>query len=316
MNFKEFEKEYTKLFEGQKFQEAIDYTVRAKDVLTKEEYEENLFSILRDRAILYYYKEDFTKALETFDEVINNGYSLPGNLISILPIKDNLNYQDLIKRNEKLIKKAQEAATLKYKVCLPKDYDKSKQYPVFFNVHGDGMDGNIKDQMNSWPPEPLLEQGYIVVYPQSSQTYCTNGHGWMKDKELSRKEIKICYDEISEGYSVDKNNIILGGFSGGADAVVDFTMYQVFPVRGFISLCPTKFVKSFTNDQIINAKDKGIKGCIFEGEKDLADNVKELVGEMETLGFKCQYIINKGIGHSFPSDLKEKVNKVLDFIYQ
>lgn len=314
MKYTEFDKKYSKLYEEQKIQEAIDVIKKANELLSKKEYEDNYVFILRDQAILLFMNENFSEALDTVEVLLSKGYSLPENLINMLEVNDDPRFLEIKQKNMKLFKKAQNEAKLKYNVCLPNDYDEKKKYPVFFNVHGDGMDGNIKDQMRNWPPETLLEKGYIVVYPQSSQTYCTNGYGWMQDKELSRKEIKICYEEICEKYSVDKTQVILAGFSGGADAVVDFSMHQVFPVKGFISLCPTKFVKSFTNDQILAAKTNEIKGCILEGENDLVPIVKDLVDEVNEMGLGCQYIVNKDVGHWFPLDLKEKVNQILNFI--
>ncbi len=313
MKYREFEQGYLKYYVENNFQEAVVFMEKAKDVLSEDDYKDYFIHILRDKAILYFLNKDYTKVLDTLETLIDKGYSISENIFNMIQLDDDIRYLQLKKQNEALVKKAKEEATLQYQVCLPKNYNEDKNYPVFFNVHGDGMDGNIQDQMRNWPPDALLEQGYIVVYPQSSQTYCTNGHGWMKDKELARKEIKICFDEVCEKYSIDKDQVILAGFSGGADAVIDFSMQQVFPVKGFISLCPTKFIKSFTNEQMIAAKNKGMKGCILEGEKDLVVEVKELVDELNELGFKCRYIVNKNVGHWVPDDLTDKVNDIIQF---
>jgi predicted esterase len=131
---------------------------------------------------------------------------------------------------------------------------------------------------------------------------------------LAYDEIKACYDLLLRRYSIDKECIIIGGFSGGATAAIDFTMSNVIPIKGFISLCSQK-PKSFTKENIKIANQRGIKGVFMEGEDDTpVSEVEEMMEIFKELGVPYQYNINKGIGHWYPEDLDDKLEQALNFI--
>ena len=54
--------------------------------------------------------------------------------------------------------------------------------------------------------------------------------------------------------------------SGGATTCVDITMVNIIPIRGFIALCPELMPKSFTVDNVTEAREKGVRGVFLEGE--------------------------------------------------
>lgn len=315
-NFKEFEKDYSIPYIQQKYEEVLDLLNHAVDVLPKEEYEKNLFILMLDKARLYSDMSNYKGCLQTFIEMTELGFACPLGWKRFEPLKKEVRYKELIEKNELLLKEAKKNAKFKFEIHLPKDYTEEKQYPLFLNLHGDGADGNIGDHSWYWKPEALVEKGFIVVYPQSSQVYCHNGFGWLIDPLTARQEIKACYEDVAREYSVDNERVIIGGFSGGSMAAADITMFNVIPVRGFISLCPGEKMKTFNKDQTEDAMKREIKGVIIEGEDDIEPSVKDVLDEFNEVGFSHQYHIMKGVGHWYPDDLDKRVNEALDFILQ
>ncbi|MBZ9688786.1 hypothetical protein G9F72_020915 [Clostridium estertheticum] len=42
---------------------------------------------------------------------------------------------------------------------------------------------------------------------------------------------------MSKQYSIDDENIIIGGFSGGAIGTIDIALSDIIPIKGAIALC-------------------------------------------------------------------------------
>jgi len=223
-------------------------------------------------------------------------------------------------------------------VYLPEGYTAKKEYPVFFNLHGDG--DNIDSHLNHWKPDRLLKRGFIVVYPQSSEILYHDSYAWCKRLfnaerieectgknelydgcisrgcyDLAHYEMRAFYEEISQKYSIDQDNIFIGGMSGGATAALEFTMANLFPIKGFITLCPELQPSSLNKETVKMALERGVKGVFMEGEHArIVDDEEKMMKIFEEIGLPYQSYINKGIGHWYPEDLDEKVEKALRFI--
>jgi len=178
------------------------------------------------------------------------------------------------------------------------------------------------------------------VYPQSSEVLFHKGYGWCKrlfnverieecididnlyDGRVSREcydlahyEMEECYKEISQKYSIDEENIFIGGMSGGATAALEFTMANVIPIKGFITLCPELQPSSFTKESVGIANKRGVKGVFMEGEyADLIDDEVKMMKIFDEVGLPYQSYINKGLGHWYPKDLDDKVDNALKFL--
>lgn len=315
-SFREFEIVYSKPYSQKMYKEALDLLEKAEEVLPQEEYKKHLFIIMLDKVRLFLELEMYDECISTFNDMMDLRFACPLHWKRFELLEDDPRFNKIKEKNDLLLEEARKRAKFKYEVHLPKDYSDEKQYPLFFNLHGDGADGNIGDHSWYWRPDALVEKGFIVVYPQSSQVYCHNGHGWLIDPLVARREIKTCYENITNEYSIDKKRIIIGGFSGGANAAVDIVMANVIPLRGFISLCPGKSVKSFSKDYTEYATKRGDKGVIIEGENDIEPRVKDMLKEFDKVGFPYKYHVCKGLGHWYPDDLDEIVNEAVEFILE
>lgn len=98
--------------------------------------------------------------------------------------------------------------TMKYLVCLPKDYDQQASWPLLIFLHGSGERGDDLNKVKAHGPPKLIEAGkefpFIVVSPQ-----CPNGQWW------EPFELDQLYREITEKYKVDRDRVYLTGLSMG-----------------------------------------------------------------------------------------------------
>lgn len=264
--------------------------------------------------------------------LIEKGISCP--LHAYRSLKEDPRYILLKEKNDFLMAEAQKKAKFEYIVHVPDYYSKDKEYPVFFNLHGDG--DNIEYHKQYWKPDKLLKMGFIVVYVQSSQTLYHNEYIWLnkeiylKDDDMSLSErihngkceiynkvydeVMTCYNSISNDYSINHDKIIIGGFSGGAIASIDIALSDIIPIKGVVALCSVR-PKRFNLDNIKLNREKGLKFVFMEGEKDIPEqDIEQMIEGCKKLDIPFEYYINKNIGHWYPEDLDYKLDKALNFI--
>ncbi|MEG0152204.1 MAG: hypothetical protein RR744_03340 [Cellulosilyticaceae bacterium] len=313
-NFCEFEEYYLTPFLEKKYDEALNILHHANELLPKDEYEENLFKLMIYEAMIYTQTDNSEGCLTVIKKSLEKGYSLPLHWSNFNFLREHPEYEGLSNLNIKRLQQAKENSKFKYEVHLPKSYDPTKKHPLFFCLHGDGFGCNIKNASCCWKPDALLEKGYIVVYPQSSQIYFHNSFGWLRDPLLSRKELKDCYEQLLLDYSIDETCVLIGGFSGGATTSIDIAFHNTIPIKGVIALCPGDYLDSIELKDTRKLAERKTKIVILEGDQYTDPVVQHLLKIFKESGLAYKYYINTGIGHKYPKDLAEKTLKAVEFI--
>lgn len=112
----------------------------------------------------------------------------------------------------------------KYYLYVPSTYDKRKTYPLVITLHGTNPWDDAWMQIREW--KALAEaQKFIVVAPVLRH-FSTDGIGSvpigtrLSSLEKDDKVILAVYDEVTHRYRVNKDRVLLTGFSAGG-----FPMY-------------------------------------------------------------------------------------------
>ncbi|WP_432663673.1 hypothetical protein R9X47_24215 [Wukongibacter baidiensis] len=304
------------LYEEKKYEESLELLEEALKVLPKNEIKDNYFTIIWVKTVLYTMCKRYDECFEEIKQIVNEGYAFPIHFKRFEPLKKKSGYEELKAKNDKMLDKLKANTKAKYVVHLPANYNSEKKYPLFIALHGDGI-SNMQELSGYWKPDVFIENNFIFAYIQSSQVVCHNGHGWLDDTETARRDIKDCYDSIAKKYLIDESSILIGGFSGGAITSVDFTMSHIFPIKGFIALCPEIKPEAFTKKNVRLAAQRGIKGVFMEGELVLPmESEEEMIKTFDEVGLPYEYYINKGVGHCAPKDFDDKLRKALKFILE
>lgn len=314
--FIELDKEIDGLFEQKKYNEALILLEDGLKTLPEQELKDNSFLVMWDKIVVYTSCEKYDEAFGIVRQTIEDGFSLPLHYPRFKFLQQKSGYDDLKARNDKLISELKKSAKAEYKVYVPDNYDPMKRYPLFMALHGDGM-CNMQELSGYWKPDIFLANNVIFAYIQSSQVNCHNGYGWTYDLKTARMDIKYCYDSIASRYPIDESSILIGGFSGGAEASVDFTMSHIIPVKGFIALCPEIKTEAFTEENVKLAAERGVRGVFLEGELVLPmESEEEMLKVFDEVNLPYEYYINKGIGHRAPDDFDDKLNHAVKFILE
>ena len=279
----------------------------------KSAFPAKLYDILFNQVINAMLMKDHDLALDIHEQIVENGFCTVVDWDLFDPIRATPRYQAVLQKSRQFKAQLQQQASRKVEVFTPPGYQPNQQYPLFIALHGDSNDlTTFKDY---WPPELLLKHGFIVLYVQSSQVICTDGFGWVPDYAITNADIKAAFEQVCNDYSVDDENVLVGGFSGGAIAAIEVTMANSIPAKGFISLCPSIKPDGFSQAAVEQAVARGVKGVMMEGEND--GEVPAEVQMMQTFddcGLPYYFHVNPGIGHAFPDDFADQLDRALAFV--
>lgn len=302
----EMRAEVVELYGQEKFAEAAEILGAALEL-----YPENLMANCVNLALMNLRLERLDKSLDAIRYGLDHGIWF-GKYTFLDPtwdpMKEQAGWAAIESLNEEA--KAREAATVgpRLEVVLPEDYDPSRSYPLFMALHGGGE--NLDLFMPNWT-SPGLKREFIVAFPQSTQLVAMDGYNWTEDLGLSLREIREGFEKVVEEYPVDTDQVIVGGFSSGGVASLEVVFKNAIPVQGFVVLCPA-MPEGFSADEVREASERGIRGTLLTTEMDgRVDQQKRMAEVMEEVGLPLEFHITPDIGHWYPEDLGERIDKAI-----
>jgi len=223
------------------------------------------------------------------------------------PLNGNPRFEAFLKENAARIEAAEKKAKQIIDVVTPEGYDPSKKYPLFIALHGGGESiAELKPEWNS----PRLKKEFITAFLQSTQVAGMTGFHWQKE-DMTKREISEAYTKIVAQYPIDTSRVLIGGFSSGGFGSMIMTFSGSVPVRGFVALCPEP-PQTITDAAVATAAKRGVRGTLLTTEQDGRIAVqKDLVARLVKLGFDCEIHVTPNIGHWFPKDFPELLDKAI-----
>ncbi|PFL19014.1 alpha/beta hydrolase [Bacillus cereus] len=207
----------------------------------------------------------------------------------------------LCKEREELAKKL-EQADVKY------IYSKQNEN-LLITMHGDQE--NIKIVEPYWHLD--LEQNYMLVFPQSSQTQFSDGYVW-DNVERGREELKGHYNKIMLSNTFE--NIIIGGFSAGTRVALHSMLQGEIEVNGFIFVAPWLPEMEEWEEMIGILHDKSIKGYIICGDQDedCFECTQQFVKLLKDKNIEYKYKVVPNLNHDYPHNFDELLKEAIEYI--
>ena len=202
----------------------------------------------------------------------------------------------------------------KYDVVLPSDYTNSQSYPLFIVFHGGN--GNKKDMQTWWTSDRLSKEFIVAYFEATTLDNRPNRWGW-RNLPKERVNIKQYYTQIINSYSINTNQVYVGGFSLGGKMSIDLALNQIIPVKGLISLNhgggTTKY---FTSENIEKAASTNMKVVLLSGERDYRyqKETLKIKKQFETFKLQHQFIEIKGLGHASPKNFSKMLDTYIDYL--
>ena len=172
--------------------------------------------------------------------------------------------------------------TLRYRIMYPKNFDKTKKYPLILFLHGSGERGNDNNAQLVHGGElfakPEIRESYpaIVIFPQCPKKSFWANTKWDRNPDSSNHftffpfdkptkpmelTIKLVKNLLKEKY-IDKNRVYVGGLSMGGMGTYEI-LYR----------CPKTFAAAFPicgggNPESVKKYAKKVNMWVFHGAKD------------------------------------------------
>jgi len=213
---------------------------------------------------------------------------------------------------------------LPYRLLKPKDYDKSKHYPLVLFFHGFGERGTDNEKQLKHcvelfaKPEEREKYPCFVAVPQAPGPWLPIGDkdflkprpfkGATEALELS-VELK---NQLAEEFSVDTNRIYISGASNGGYAVW-FLLHAMPSVWAAAVPC------CGGGDPSTIAVAKHVAIWAFHGDKDTTVPVartKELIAALEAAGGHPKFTEYKDAHHMDAADRAYKEPELLPWLFE
>lgn len=174
----------------------------------------------------------------------SNYYTKPSSEWLTLPNHTNLSNDEVNKEITKSNKAesnieftsiiTQEGVSMDAWMVKPKNFDKTKKYPVVFYVYTEPWGQNVRDEFNVTNnylyKGNMAADGYIYISMDNRGTPCPKGREWRKSvyRKIGQTNIKdqaMAAKEILKLPYVDTSRVAVWGWSGGGSATLNL-MFQ------------------------------------------------------------------------------------------
>ncbi len=308
---------------AQEIDSAKIYLQTANTALSKGEYQiaiENYKSVLRFRpehtavtyniACCYSLLNNKPEALKWLNKAIELGLYVFDEDEDFNNIRETKEYKKLLNKANKLLKQMMQTKPEPV-IIIPSDYDTNKTYPLLICMHGWGS--NPIDLSKNFQKIPDLT-GYILCCPYGPQIMGRTSFGW-GERDSAERRIRETIEYIQDRYKIDKERIILLGFSQGGMMAYYIGLKNVELFKGVIPIAG--FYDTTFNQYLNNAKDKKIKFVIMLGADEPEYRTQANLDGLNKLvkaGIGVSFQVYAGYGHTIPGDIDFEIRRAIEWV--
>lgn len=156
-----------------------------------------------------------------------------------------------------------------------------------------------------------IKYGWMLAMPQSSQPSSSLSFVW-DDREKALNEITEHINTVIEKYPIDRDKIVIAGFSQGAARAIELVMSDRIKANGFIAVVPG----TIDIDEINRWTDSAKARCVLiSGGRDpryeMFQQIKEIFSKRD---IPLMFENYPEMGHDFPNDFEQVLQKAFEFI--
>ena len=247
-------------------------------------------------------------ALQTFRDALARGVWWAESQLredtDLATLQGNQEFERLVSLSEQMHAQAEINAKPEISVCQP---DGKGPFPLLIVLGPRG--GYPELDLRDW--SPVIKLGWMLALPLSTQMASPLSHIW-DDREKALHEIVGHYERLIEEHPIDKDRIVIAGFSQGATRAVELVMSRRLKVRGFFAVVPG----SVDLAELEGWSASGVgRGVLISGGRDsryeLFIQIKE-VFERHHLPLLFENFPE--MAHQIPSDFEPVLKRGFDFL--
>lgn len=183
-------------------------------------------------------------------------------------------------------------------------------HPLLIALHGGGE--NATEFSAHW--QAAVDDGWLVAVPESSQLRSPNAHAWY-DRPRAIHEVRTHYESIGRNQALDRNRVVLAGFSQGGALAIWMALTGTIPVRGFVGVAPpaqdVKEIKSLLEHNVA----RRVRGYFVVGDNDFVfEGTRQLHDLLRSHDMPVEFELRPSLTHAVPEDFAKSLRRALTFI--
>jgi predicted esterase len=249
-------------------------------------------------------------ALELFQQAVKSGLWWPEEMLrsdpDLMSLQGTPAFEELVRICEERAAQARSTSRPQLFIRVPQTLN--APVPMLVALHG--RNSSAMEIMPQW--EPLLEQGWIIAAPTSSQILGPNSYGW-DNLEIAKTEVETHLATLQRDYAVDAQKILFCGFSQGGGLAIWLALQGIQSTAKFLAIAP--FIADV--EQITVPGQYQTRGYVIYGDAD--DGLARIKAILERLrNLSIEYITEEvvGLGHEFPPKFAQSLQRAMNFLFQ
>lgn len=252
------------------------------------------------------------EALSTFRQGLQDGmwwHESQFNDTDMDPLRDLPEFQELVARSVLAWEHGRKQIERDH-LLRPPEPPPSSPYPLIIVLHG--RNGDKETNLEQW--EIARRFGWAILSAQSTQPLYQGAYHW-DDPVIGMQDISYYLEQSLEANPIDRERIIIGGFSQGGGMAIYAALSGSLPVRGFIS--SATWWPDIESLAAVASHAKNLRGYFICGEKDYAlDRAREIQIVLQQHQIPYTEEFHPGLGHEFPADFETSFTSALEYIFK
>ena len=273
-------------------------------------------------ALVYYLRYSFACRAGMLDlamdlvreAVIDEGYWYSAEHLGdddLEPLRSRPEFQKLAEICSNREVEASQNAISEMELISPLSRIHSSKAPLVVSMHGNQL--NIQTTRLNWCSDSLSD--CFIALPQSSRAVCSGAYSWV-DPEAGMLEVKHHMEVVFRKGEVDRDQVILGGFSAGGRVALHMILNGGVKVKGMILLAPWLPDLDSLEPLLPTLRAEGVRAYLICGNQDpdCFDSTNRLAESLKANKVPFRYCVVNGMGHWYPSDFDQQLGKARSFI--
>jgi len=252
---------------------------------------------------------DTALALKLLAESIQAGYWYHGlrTDTDYQPLYDEPEFERLAALCEGRRAQAMASAVPVVKTLLPEGSE--PPYPMLLALHG----ANATAEASHW--SAALAHGWFLALPQSSQVYAPGAYTW-NDWDWALQEVQERYNSLCCEFPVDRQRVVLAGFSQGGGLAAWLALSGLIQVGGLVLVGPFLPDVNRLVPLLESHPPQGLRAYLVAGQRDryCLEVAQELADLLPRYGVACTLDEYADLEHAFPLGFERKLPEALDFV--
>jgi predicted esterase len=251
-------------------------------------------------------------ALSTFRQGLASGMwwaESQFNDTDLDPLRDLPEFVNLVAESRQRYNRERQLIERDRILLLP-DTPHSEPFPLLVVLHG--RSGNEESDLAYW--DVARREGWGILSPRSRQPLFPGSYCW-DNPVAGLEEILFHLEGVLKKHKINRERIVIGGFSQGSGMALYTALQPGTPICGFIGV--GTWWPDIDSIAALAQSGKQVRSYFITGEGDhTLERAREIQSTLSAHGIVCTEEVHPDLGHEFPSEFERSLKRALEVIFE